>query len=83
MFYSCNILTNLNLSNFNTQNITKMGGIFYGCESLTYLNLSNFKTQHVTNMIWVFYGCNSLKKDKIITKDNKLLKQLNNKIVFK
>ena len=30
MFFGCNSLTNLNLSNFNTQNVTNMGYMFFG-----------------------------------------------------
>ena len=43
MFNCCLSLTNLNLSNFNTQNVTDMNYMFYDCYSLTNLNLSNFK----------------------------------------
>ena len=35
MFGGCYSLTNLNLSNFNTQNVTDMIGMFDGCNSLT------------------------------------------------
>ena len=31
MFYYCNSLTSLNLSNFNTSKVTDMGGMFNGC----------------------------------------------------
>ena len=34
MFYKCSSLTNLNLSNFNTQNVTNMDFMFDGCSSL-------------------------------------------------
>ena len=37
MFYDCKSLTNLNLSNFNTQNITNMIDMFENCISLTNL----------------------------------------------
>ena len=60
MFSYCNLLTNLDLSNFNTQNVINMSDMFYGCNSLTNLNLSNFYTQNVTDMSWMFYGCKSL-----------------------
>ena len=60
MFYECNSLTNLNLSNFNTQNVTNMSYMFEFCNSLTNLNLSNFNTQNVINMGWMFYDCFSL-----------------------
>ena len=45
MFYGCDSLTNINLSNFNTQNVTDMSFMFSGCNSLTNINLSNFNTQ--------------------------------------
>ena len=60
LFYNCSSLTNLDLSNFNTQNVTKIQCMFYGCSSLTNLNSSNFNTQNVTNMNGMFYGCSSL-----------------------
>ena len=60
MFYDCNSLTNLNLSNFNTQNVSNMGGMFQNCESLKNLNLSNCNTQNVTNMSGMFNKCGSL-----------------------
>jgi len=60
MFYSCKSLTNLDLSNFNTTNVTDMSYMFYSCKSLTNLNLSNFNTTNVTNMSCMFSNCNSL-----------------------
>ena len=44
MFSGCNSLKNINLSNFNTQNVTDMSAIFYACDSLMDVNLSNFNT---------------------------------------
>ena len=55
MFFDCNSLISIDLSNFNTQNITNMKSMFYNCNSLTSLNLSNFNTQNVTNMESMFY----------------------------
>ena len=60
MFSNSNSLTNLNLSNFNTQNVTNMSYMFYECESLINLDLSNFNTENVTNMNGMFCGCKSL-----------------------
>ena len=73
MFCDCNSLKNLNLSNFNTQHLTDMKFMFSHCYSLTNLNLSNFNTQNIRDMDGIFYGCKSLKKEKIITKDKKIL----------
>ena len=76
IFCGCESLTNLDLSNFNTQNVTNMECMFRNCESLTNLNLSNFNTQNVTNMGFMFDACKSLKKGMVISKDYKILKQL-------
>ena len=54
------VLENLDLSSFNTTNVTNMEKIFYWCSSLTNLNLSNFNTSNVTNMEYMFSGCSSL-----------------------
>ena len=69
MFSGCSSLTNINLSNFNTNNVTNMNRMFYGCSSLTNINLSNFNTNNVTNMNSMFYGCNNLNKYNIIVFD--------------
>jgi len=69
-------LKSLDLSNFNTQNVTKMNDMFSDCNSLKSLDLSNFNTQIVIDMRDMFYHCNSLKKENIITKDDKILKAL-------
>ena len=42
MFVNCFSLTSLNLSSFNTSNVTDMADMFNGCYSLTSLDLSNF-----------------------------------------
>ena len=60
MFFGCSSLTNINLSNFNSQNVTDMTKMFYGCSSLKHINLFNFNTQKVTNMGGMFNGCSSL-----------------------
>ena len=79
MFYGCESLVNLNLSNFNTKNVTNMNGMFWTCNSLTNINLLNFNTQNVKNMSWMFGGCNSLNKNKLITNDDKILKEFDKK----
>ena len=60
MFYGCNSLSSLDLSNFNTQNVTDMRSMFYECNTLSSLDLSNFNTQNVTDMGGMFFRCNSL-----------------------
>ena len=57
MFWGCKSIINLDLSNFNTQNVTNMSHMFGGCNTLQNLNLFNFKTQNVTNMHRMFLCC--------------------------
>ena len=60
MFYFCDKLTSIDLSNFDASNTTDMGSMFYNCTNLTSLDLSNFDTSNVTNMNGMFYLCSSL-----------------------
>ena len=53
-------LENLDLSSFNTSNVTNMGHMFSNCSSLTSLDLSGFNTSNVTNMYGMFEECSSL-----------------------
>ena len=50
--------------------------MFSQCESLTNINLSNFNTQNVTNMFGLFDRCYSLRKENIITNDEKILNEV-------
>ena len=63
MFSGCSSLKELNLSNFNTNNVI-MWDMFSGCSSLKELNLSNFNTIHATNMGRMFSGCSDELKKK-------------------
>ena len=57
MFYNCNNLSSLNLSQFNTENVEKMNEMFYYCRELKSLDLSAFNTAKVNNMYRMFYYC--------------------------
>ena len=61
IFCDCKSLKYVNLSNFNTQNITDMSSMFRNCESLEDINFSNINTQNVTDMSFMFNNCKSLK----------------------
>ena len=47
IFFNCDSLTYLDLSNFNPRDIANMNRMFYGCNSLININLSNFNTKRV------------------------------------
>ena len=59
MFKGCLSLTNINLTKFNTNNVTNMSSMFKQCISLKNLNLSNINIKKVTNMWDMFYRCSS------------------------
>ena len=50
-----------------------MSYMFYNCYKLTNLDLSNFNSQNVTSKSNMFDSYESLKKENIITKDNRIL----------
>ena len=53
-------LTKIDLSSWDTSNITNMNYMFNGCSSLTSLDLSKFDTSRVNMMEDMFNGCKSL-----------------------
>ena len=75
MFDGCSSLTSLDLSSFNTSNVTDMGEMFALCEKLTSLDLFGFNTSNVTDMGYMFVGCEKLKQvtfgDKFVWKSAK------------
>lgn len=60
-FYECNNLTDVNISELNTENVTDMTGMFRGCSALIDINLSSLKTANVTNMTSMFENCSLLR----------------------
>jgi len=76
MFDGCKSLTNIDLSNFNTQNVINMVSMFSWCNSLKNIDLSNFNTQNVTNMNFMFNCCESLNKENVVVNDNRIIEQL-------
>ena len=60
MFYNLDNIKSIDLSKFDSSEVTEMVGMFYGCTSLVSINLVNFKTSSVTNMGSMFYFCTKL-----------------------
>ena len=60
MFYWCNKLTIIDVSNFNTSKVTDMSSMFSNCHNLTSLDISNFDTSKVTDMSGMFSRCSGL-----------------------
>jgi len=62
LFSGLSSLTSLDLSNFDSSNVTNMNGMFQDCSKLKTINLSNLDTSKVTNMSYMFWGCKSLER---------------------
>nr|MCR5142281.1 DUF285 domain-containing protein [Ruminococcus sp.] len=72
MFSGCSALTSLDVSGFDTRNVTTMECMFggyldgpannwiLGCSALTSLDLSSFDTSNVEFMDYMFNGCSGL-----------------------
>mgnify|MGYP002517200301 CR=1 FL=1 len=57
MFNNCVALKSLDLSSFDTANVTDMNGMFFECKALKSLDLSDFDTANVTDMSYMFDSC--------------------------
>ena len=51
MFYNCFSLSSLNISNFNTSQVTSMNNMFYNCSKLEYIN---FKNANISSNIYAY-----------------------------
>ena len=71
MFYECGKLTSLDVSHFNTGNVTDMSFMFFNCSALTLLDLTNFNTAKVVDMGGMLIDCSALTtiyvSDKFVT----------------
>lgn len=60
MFYLSTNLTSVDLSSFDTSNVTNMERMFFNCKKIESLDLSSFKTIMIKNLSYFFYYCTSL-----------------------
>ena len=61
MFANCERIIKLDLSSFNTSQVTNMYYMFGKCYELNEINLSNIQTKNVINMGYLFNKCKKLK----------------------
>ena len=62
MFQSCSKLGEIDLSNFNMQNVTTIEKMFYVCSGLINLKLNNWNPLVLTNVDNAFLYCSQLKE---------------------
>jgi surface protein len=60
VFYGCSNLTELNVSNWDTSNVTNFNLFANGCTNLQSLDVSNWDTSNVTNFPGFALGCTNL-----------------------
>jgi len=65
MFYNCNYISEIDLSSFNTKNITNMSYMFTKVNVIKNLDLSSFDTENVTDMSYMFCGFSFFEKEKL------------------
>ena len=60
LFYGCSDITEIDLSHFDSSEVTDMGWMFRNCTSLTSINFTNFDTSKTTRLNRMFQNCSSL-----------------------
>ena len=60
MFRQCSSLTSLDITNFDTRQVTSMNYMFYQSTKITSLDLSNFNTEKCNSFTSMFYSCRNL-----------------------
>ena len=78
MFAGGSKVINLDLSNFDTSEVTNMESMFSNCFDLTSLDVSNFNTSNVTNMKSMFHGCLCLTSLDLSNFDTSKVTSMNN-----
>ena len=62
MFRNCNNITSIDLSSFDSSDVTNMYYMFGKCHYLKDINLKNLNTQNVKDMSYMFNKCRNLQK---------------------
>ena len=78
MFNRCKNIISLDLSSFDTNNVTNMSNMFSFCLNLTSLDLSYFDTNNVTDMSNMFLFCKNITKLDLSYFDTNNVTNMNN-----
>ena len=77
MFLHCQYIKSIDLSNFNSEDVTDMSLMFINCINLEEIKFGNFKTSKVTNMEGMFECCMALKSLDLSTFDTSNVENMN------
>ena len=72
----------LDLSSFDTSNVTDMNSMFWGCHNLETLNISNFDMNNIESVNYMFEGCNRLRELRLDNCDRNTIEKIINSIGF-
>ena len=75
-FQGCQSLTSLDLSNFDTSQVTSMSFMFYNCSKILSLNIASFDTQKCEKFDQIFGG--DITKLELTVNRNKCSNMLSN-----
>lgn len=65
MFFYCDKLSALNMSNWDVSNVGNMCNMFAAAGNLTTLDVSNWNVGNVTNVVNMFRQCNKLTNSSV------------------
>lgn len=86
MFYYVNCknreLRKVDLSNFNTSNVTNMLSMFNGCRNLTTLDVSSFNTELVEDMSYMFQYCVNIEELDLSNFNTECVTNMRNMIAY-
>ena len=77
MFLKCEHIISMDLSNFDTSEVTDMSLMFILCSKLEEINFGNFNTSKVVNMEGMFETCPSLKNLNLSSFDTSKVENMN------
>ena len=77
LFYNLSKLTTLDMSIFDTSNVTNMNYMFSNCSALTSLDVRGFNTSNVTSMGLMFRSCSALTSLDVSNFDTSKVKGMN------
>ena len=73
MFSTCAQVKELDLTSFDTSNVTTMERMFEQCTGLEYLDLSSFDMSNVTNTYAMFNDCSKVQTAYCRTRADKVI----------
>ena len=82
MFEDCENIIEIDLSCFDTRNVTDMKMMFFRCMHLKEIDLTNFNTENVISMEYMFSECYQLKHLNISSFNTKKVENMHSMFAY-